>query len=94
MPPKARTPIPGARHGTPIGYYGDGCRCDPCRAANRTYSWDLRQRRAKRVAAGLIEVPHGYNGYCNYNCRCDICSTAAIAVRAKKKQPTQEENAA
>lgn len=94
MPPRPRTPVAGARHGTPVGYYGDDCRCDPCRAANRTYARDLRWRRVRRAAAGLITVPHGYNGYCNYDCRCDICSTAAKAVRGKKRQLQEEGHAA
>lgn len=47
-----------------------------------------RARRAQRVAdiaSGKLkfeDIPHGSNGYHNYECRCDVCRKAATETRA------------
>lgn len=63
-------------HGTPSGYR-HGCRCDECKAANREQQQAARDRRLNRP---IPEHVHGtWNGYANYNCRCDRCLDACRA---------------
>lgn len=52
-----------AQHGT-LSRYQAGCRCDPCRAANRERG---------RALKGRTPPNHGYSGYVNYGCRCQVC---------------------
>lgn len=61
-------------HGKYNTYVYYGCRCDPCRAANREHTAEF-QRRAR---AGLVTpAEHGTaSTYTNYGCRCDPCSAA------------------
>lgn len=65
-------------HGTAGGYTNHHCRCNDCREAWRAVN---ARRRAKRYAEvrhhGLPStVPHGFSAYCNWGCRCDVCTTA------------------
>jgi hypothetical protein len=59
---------------------------------NRDYKrvYALRKKHAALVPFG--EIPHGYNGYVNYFCRCDECragwaSYTAIAREKRTKKP-------
>lgn len=75
--PKKRSPVPidfpGKRkHGTVSGYTA-GCGCEPCTAAMREYQREKKRRNREKKAE---EIPHGYSGYINYDCRCDICKLA------------------
>lgn len=73
-----------AVHGT-LAKYGKGCRCEPCRSAQKLYS---AARYRKTTAAGLhkLDPRHGSAyAYINYGCRCDKCRTAATAAKAKRR---------
>lgn len=60
--------------------YRRGCRCEICRAANATYTKQLRERRRRRLST--TPITHGTDGYSNWGCRCDVCRQAhAIQVR-------------
>lgn len=69
---------PGGRtilvpHGTARGYTY-GCRCEPCKEANRERYREAKRRRLSRPVPGHV---HGtWNGYSNYGCRCAECLTA------------------
>jgi hypothetical protein len=55
--------------------YCDGCRCDPCKAANATYSRERRKIRQASIVGD--EDWHGtVGGYTNHNCRCEACRFA------------------
>lgn len=66
--------------------YTRGCRCQVCRAAKATY---VRAKRAsareKRLWVALFGdggryvatgITHGYAGYQDYSCRCEVCTAA------------------
>lgn len=57
--------------------------CEACRIANNVESEAARLRRAERTD----EIPHGVNGYDNWNCRCEVCSGAKS--KANRKQRVQ-----
>ncbi len=66
--------------------YKKGCRCDPCKEANRVYEVDRKQRKKqntdKHRASNFRTLKnHGLSGY-NMGCRCDKCKDAhAIKMR-------------
>lgn len=63
------------RHGTPNGYTNLRCHCEPCRAANAAYMYDLKLRRIARN--DMPERLHGTpDGYGNWGCRCIPCTKA------------------
>jgi hypothetical protein len=65
------------RHGARTTYVNGGCRCTPCRQANREYQRKAGQSRAERLAADPSLAPHGSTStYVNWSCRCPKCSTA------------------
>lgn len=65
------------RHGTYAGYVR-GCRCDPCRKANATYT--KARRNANR---GKQPHKHGQaNGYIDYRCNCNPCMAAHLRAQA------------
>ena len=58
-------------------YSNHGCRCDGCRSAGTRAAAAGRRMRARRLARGEVEVPHGTpSTYRNYSCRCERCTTA------------------
>jgi hypothetical protein len=71
-------------HGSYLTYTNHKCRCEPCRAAWRTYTSDLRQRLAERLAADPSLAPHGKSStYTNWGCRCGPCGAAQAARRRR-----------
>lgn len=76
-----------AAHGTTARAWA-GCRCHPCREAQRAYGRSNRRRAVERFKAGEIEIEHGSNGYVRYGCRCEVCKAdhlpKVIAYRRKK----------
>lgn len=81
--------MPRTTHGLP-NTYKSGCRCNPCREANRIYQAAATARRAADpIAADL--AGHGKRStYANYRCRCDECraanSVASQAYRQRRKE--------
>lgn len=72
-------------HTHSYGGYSNGCRCDVCREAKATRmrEYRARARRALRLVqstgTGRNFVPgikHGYSGYQNHACRCEVCTRA------------------
>ena len=66
------------------GTYQAGCRCDPCRIAQR------EQTNATRAKLkGREPYQHGATGYSTWGCRCGICRAANTektrAYRAARK---------
>jgi hypothetical protein len=49
------------------------CRCPECTIAMSAY---VGRRRAARKKAKREPPEHGVNGYENYGCRCETCTTA------------------
>lgn len=73
-------------HGTRNRYLA-GCRCDPCREANRTYQ---AQARADRRSLGLpaVDPRHGTRtGYQEWGCKCGPCTAAGTAGNAYYATP-------
>ncbi len=69
-------------HGVRTTYVG-GCRCDECRAANRTELRRHRAARHARLAADPTAAPHGLSStYDHWGCRCQPC-TGAHAERLR-----------
>lgn len=68
------------RHG--YGGYSKGCRCAKCRAAKAAY---MRLKRAAEPTGHVDGITHGYAGYQDYKCRCDICRTAKYRAHKKAK---------
>jgi hypothetical protein len=65
-----------AEHGT-RSMYTKGCRCQECRAAAARASRERREKQKAITEANPELVPHGtYNGYVNWKCRCELCTTA------------------
>ena len=71
------------RHGHRNGYYVDGCRCDPCKAAAAAYTRDMRAKRKLNVPAHDEGSRHMY---ANFGCRCDACKLANAAYLAEFRQ--------
>lgn len=70
------------RHGTITGYGHHGCRCDPCKGANRAATRTARDRRQQKIPDHV----HGTeNGYSNYRCHCDRCKAAHTADMRRKR---------
>lgn len=93
---RIRTPAEGL-HG--YGPYGNGCRCDVCKEANRKRRaehrrpWQERLKAAK--VAGIVNVvdgiKHGIGGYCNFCCRCDVCVGARNrAIHQEPESPISD----
>jgi hypothetical protein len=57
-------------HGTYTSY-SRGCRCDKCKKANNEY----HKIRIDKLRSTKIDFKHGYGGYVNYKCRCELCIT-------------------
>lgn len=65
-------------HGTVARYRSRrwACRCVECRRANREKCNELKGKEPPR---------HGYSGYVNYECRCQVCKEEyRLAVRAQR----------
>lgn len=83
-PRKRSRPLyrPDGPHG--YGRYSDGCRCEVCCEAKRTYMRARRQKAAARrelAAAGggyhfVPNITHGRSGYNEFSCRCPVCRDA------------------
>lgn len=72
------------RHGTRHAYCNQGCRCEPCRAAQSDYRVGYLARLADRFANDPTDPRHGTrNGYDNYNCRCDRCCAAKAVANGE-----------
>lgn len=83
-------------HGSYSTYSNHGCRCDPCREANRAY----RKRNRARACVDLHdvcphEIEHGkVTSYVHHGCRCELCTEArnayqrALHRRRKQKAAT------
>lgn len=78
---------PATMEKTEHGYnrYTYGCRCEVCRDAKAAYVRASRERRrralrlVRQVGAGrnyVAGITHGYAGYQDYACRCDVCMAA------------------
>lgn len=66
-------------HGSLNTYRVHGCRCEPCKHANRDRQRRTNAARAEKVARGEIPeyVKHGTQGtYRNWGCRCELCKAA------------------
>lgn len=66
------------KHGTRSGYSNYGCKCDPCREAERDY-----RRSYTRQYTGTGPVPEGVRhgtryAYKRYGCRCEECKAADV----------------
>lgn len=68
--------------------YTNGCRCGVCTVAKRERQRDYRaEKRAARdqaTVSGRRHTPvggikHGYTGYVEHFCRCEVCRQAASA---------------
>jgi hypothetical protein len=74
--------------------YSQGCRCEECRAAKACYARTRRaaaaELRRQANAAGRVyiaaEISHGYSGYRDFSCRCEVCCRAAKASRVRRGQ--------
>lgn len=64
------------QHGTFESYQRRGCHCALCRDAARARADDQRQKRWRMRETNPERVPHGYSGYINWGCRCDVCFEA------------------
>jgi hypothetical protein len=65
------------QHGTIAKYTNDGCRCEPCCEANRTYQREYK--RLQRVKAGITPrqpAKHGSIAKYASGCRCKKCREA------------------
>jgi hypothetical protein len=72
------------RHGTITAYIHHGCRCEKCKAANRRFQQEARERRGRQE---IPEHVHGTeNGYTNYRCRCAECKAAHAKTAREKNQ--------
>jgi hypothetical protein len=70
--------------------YTHGCRCQVCRDAKAAYMRDKRSRGHKvrrfvesRPGAGrnyVDGITHGYAGYQDYSCRCEVCRAASSSA--------------
>lgn len=76
------------RHGTTNGYGNLGCRCDPCREANRVGHADYM---ARVRTEGRILGKHGSELAYDTGCRCDPCrefhNAKSRATFARRKKP-------
>jgi hypothetical protein len=78
-----------ARHGT-RSRYRSGCRCEPCKAANREYVQELKRRKETEQAAtpepSLCPSPAGYRRHLRRDERaCDGCRRAYAQDRAARR---------
>lgn len=71
-------------HGNRSRYSNDGCRCEECTAANRKFCSLQDYKRA--TTTPFDDIPHGWNGYQHYKCRCDICRPAGIEHMRKQRR--------
>jgi DNA mismatch endonuclease (patch repair protein) len=76
------------RHGTTNGYGNLGCRCEPCRDANRRYHAEYRARRP--APADAPDAAHGTCYRYDVGCRCDECRAAHNAKSRATKQRLRE----
>jgi len=90
QPPAADEPTAKRRSGRPPvdhGHgdhrtYSKGCRCTPCREANREKCAERRANWSSDPAAADRAGHGNASTYKNYGCRCDLCSQAnSEAVR-------------
>lgn len=71
-----KRPIPP--HGTRARYLSrkEPCRCEACTKANREHQKSLK---------GQEPPHHGYSGYINYGCRCQVCKEEhRVTMRARR----------
>lgn len=73
-------------HG-PTGYE-QGCRCEDCRQGNADRHRRKRKRRVRRTPFELI--PHGADGYTNYECRCEKCTMEHRLERQKEREQARK----
>jgi len=86
--PREREPIAedDPRHGTPNGYGNLGCRCAPCREANRiNHKRYIQKVRASGELASLDGAQHGSSYRYDVGCRCDPCREAHNAKSRQTK---------
>lgn len=74
----------GTEKGVQAHYAAGTPPCDACRAARATAEQARRVARAARTPFWLI--PHGANGYTNYNCRCPVCRKANRELAASRRR--------
>lgn len=76
--------------------YTYGCRCGICRDAKSAYMRDSRERRrrarrlvqARGVGRNYVDgITHGYYGYVDAFCRCDVCTAAKRECRTPAPKP-------
>lgn len=92
--------VPPHVHGTRNGYGNHGCRCGMCKALQKEFMAEARERRYGQrvwVDGQLIHpsttIVHGkYTTYFNYGCHCGPCRDARKAYYAdlaarKRKGP-------
>jgi hypothetical protein len=64
--------------------------CADCRHANNTEAAEARQKRATRTS----EIPHGINGYDNWDCRCQTCRRAKSEANREQRVRREKRKAA
>jgi hypothetical protein len=77
--------------------YTKGCRCGVCREAKAAY---MREKRADLARArkhinsrpnhgrNFVDgITHGYAGYQDYSCRCEVCKAAKVAEDDRRRGP-------
>lgn len=73
-----------------VNNYKNGCRCDACRNANRTYQNAANARR-RMDPAGADRAGHGKRStYVNWSCRCDACCIASYDAQRGQRQRRKE----
>lgn len=73
--------------------YSNGCRCEVCRAAKAQRqresraAWSRRRDWVKTFGSGgrhyVDGITHGYSGYANFHCRCEVCTAAKAAAQSR-----------
>lgn len=71
-------------HGTKIGYYLRGCRCEVCCAwAAR---WNEARRKPRKPKPDPLPIPHGEQRGYQRGCRCDPCREAYRVYQHEKRE--------
>lgn len=63
--------------------YDQGCPCERCKQAHADRA---ARRRRRRRWVPFDQIPHGANGYTNYECRCDDCIEGHRVERADERE--------
>lgn len=76
----AEAPLKKDTHGT-VQCYQNGCKCDPCKKANR-------ERHEKWLDSRTEDrIPHGtLSGYTNWRCRCPDCKIQGSIANKKGRE--------